>query len=74
MEPRESCPFLKLESLYSVPIHIPAGGPLHSGTHGAWEDLKICGILYIAAKSNYNHGFTVLRNAQGTYTAAGCVV
>lgn len=41
VEPRQSCPFLKLESHFTLSIHIPAGNRFIQGPVWCWDDLKI---------------------------------
>lgn len=41
VEPRQSCPFLKLESHFTLSIHIPAGNRFIQGPVWCWDDLNI---------------------------------
>lgn len=73
VEPRQSCPFLKLESLYTPFTFLPRTASRFTQGHTASGGFENCGILSIAAQSNYNHGFTVLRDGQRTL-GTDCVV
>lgn len=71
VEPRRNCPFPKPESRSSLhSTFLPGGGSSSFSLSLALRGFENRGIPSIAQPNQIiNHGFTVLRNGQGTFAA-----